>query len=273
MYPHRRIGTEIRHSSHSGMSYYVHPMALDVPSKIRHASDQSHDRNVTTVHNPIQIPPAVSPPTTSVKPMTMDRGAEERLAQAAKQLHEQAKESMGIYQSFFDKYNQDISSVRDYVDTVTRRRIWQSKIAQNTQYSQEQEGEDQQLVYQVSKLQVCFDHFSDAAGYVTLQDEPSDANAYNSRYFLLDKIAHAYNRVKELARKTMMNEGACPDLINELQELHDLVDPEKPTARVIYRFDKRGIMPISADTVTMHIDGAEAGNYEGGQAEAAVHWG
>ncbi|KAF3014202.1 hypothetical protein E8E14_007053 [Neopestalotiopsis sp. 37M] len=191
----------------------------------------------------------------------------ERLAQAAKQLYEQVKESIGIYQSFYDKYNQDINSVRDYVNAVTRRQIWRNKVDQNKRFSQGQEGEDQQLEYQAHKLKVCFDRFSDTVHDVAATNEPRDADAHDPRHFLLEKIFAAYYRVHLLAQKTMMDDGACKDLINELRELLGYVDPEKPATVTIYRFDKREVKPITADTITNQTDGAGAGGNEDGQGE------
>lgn len=64
-----------------------------------------------------------------------------------------------------------------------------------------------------------------------------------------------------------MDDGACKDLINELRELLGYVDPEKPATVTIYRFDKREVKPITADTITNQTDGAGAGGNEGGQGE------
>ncbi|KAF7541271.1 hypothetical protein G7054_g775 [Neopestalotiopsis clavispora] len=269
-----------RFSSITGTPFLEHPAAQGGSFNIQHEAEPSHDQNVpamprsvsnsssgTVLHHDLQPSRVVSSRTTSDKPMVTYRETAERLAQAAKQLYEQVKESIGIYQSFYDKYNQDINSVRDYVNAVTRRQIWRNKVDQNKKFSQGQEGEDHQLEYQAHKLKVCFDRFSDAVHDVAATDEPRDADAHDPRHLLLEKVFAAYYRVHLLAQKTMMDDGACKDLINELRELLGYVDPEKPTTGTIYRFDKREVKPITADTITNQTDGAGAGGNEDGQGE------
>lgn len=207
-----------RFSSITGTPFLEHPAAQGGSFNIQPEAEPSHDQNVpamprsvsnsssgTVLHHELEPLRGVSSRTTSDKPMVTCRETAERLAQAAKQLYEQVKESIGIYQSFYDKYNQDINSVRDYVNAVTRRQIWRNKVDQNKKFSQGQEGEDHQLEYQAHKLKVCFDRFSDAVHDVAATNEPRDADAHDPRHFLLEKsLRHTTECIYWLKRQRWM---------------------------------------------------------------------
>lgn len=261
--PCRRLGSVYWDGPSGG--FLVHPMATDHQVRVRMAPGRSRSQNVAA-ERPVQTVAV----TASQKPSNDGHATEERLAQAARQLHDQTKESEIIFQTFYDKFNEDIGSIRNYVDAATRRRIWQSKVEQNAKYSEGKKNEDQQLAYQLNKLKVCFHRFNDFAKNITVGHGTTDADVHDSRGFQLEKICATYDRVSRLARKSLVDDGACRDLITELRELLNMVDPAQSTAEAIYRFDKREIKPGPAAKEAEQIDGT--GGHAQGEADQDNNW-
>ncbi|KAI1856860.1 uncharacterized protein JN550_013634 [Neoarthrinium moseri] len=226
--------------------FVLHPWALGPRAK---SKQESGDAFVGTpyVADPLQVWPAVfaqeDAPVTAHK--TPDTLAEQKLSQAARQLHDQAVESRKVYDSFHKDYRKDVKDVDKYVTQDIRQRIWEAKVERNRKYREKRAQEDRQLTLQRDKLASCLKNMYEATD--KLPGGQSSAGGYDSRELHFEKLRATGKRVDRLAGKALSNEAACKDLVSELADLEHLVNPEESAAKILYRFDKRQKAAVEKD--------------------------
>ncbi|KAH8196303.1 hypothetical protein TruAng_009551 [Truncatella angustata] len=235
----------MKSNSVNTLSFIVHPCALPATQVFfQHGEGENHVQNVTAERT-AEAKPAVSVADNS-EPLDHGSTAEE-LAQAAKQLRDQVKESIGIFRKFRERYDKEVEGVRRYASEVSCRRIWNEKVVKNTNFVDGLNKEDNRLVYQHHKLRTCLTHLNACASRAATETASDNADQHDPRGLQLEKIRLAGERVDCLAEKAILSEAACADLITELGELLLLVDSQSPGGSRVYRFDKRQVMSEGSD--------------------------
>ncbi|KAI1423240.1 hypothetical protein F5Y12DRAFT_554370 [Xylaria sp. FL1777] len=164
--------------------------------------------------------------------------AEMKLSLAAHQLSEQVKESIRFWREFQDEYSKEVDTIKVYVGVSVLQQIWQNKVAYNRKYKRA-DKDDQQFEIQSMKLESCLNQFDEATQLLVGARSSDHSNGYDSRQHHLAKMQAAGNLVVGLSKRSVTDEAACIDLLNELAELETLVDPKSSTASMLHRFDKR----------------------------------
>lgn len=165
--------------------------------------------------------------------------AEMKISLAANQLSEQVKESMKFWRGFRDEYSKEVNSIKVYVGADILQQIWQNKVEFNGRYKCGDEEDDQQFEIQSMKLESCLNQVDEATQLLAGAWSSDHSNDYDSRQHHLAKTQAAGNLVVGLSKRSVTNEAACIDLLEELAELEKLFDPKTSTASMLHHFDKR----------------------------------
>jgi hypothetical protein len=267
MQSHQAFDAMFVSSINARVPFLVHPLALDARVDIRRGAE-NHGQEAAAAAAKEAVLSAIH-----AQHHIVGHIAGERLAQAAKHLYDQAKESRVIFEAFHNKYTKDINGVRQYVSGDTRRRIWDEKVKHNIRYSKGKGKEDEQLAYQHNKLKICITRFNESANDVTTERRTSCTDVHDSQGLQLEKVRTACNRMGRLAEKALLDQVACKDFINELRELIQLVDPKQPTGAQVYRFDKREIRAVrlgdsDVDDSEVRVGGEDRQAENGGDEQA-----
>ncbi|KAI1195459.1 hypothetical protein F5X97DRAFT_308027 [Nemania serpens] len=184
--------------------------------------------------------------------------AEMKLSLAANQLSEQVQESMRLWGEFRDEYSTEVSSIKPYVGMSVLRQVWRQKIEFKSKHRRGDKHDDQQFSIQGIKLESCLNQVDEATRLLA-QVRSSDHNAsYDSRQRYLKKMRATGNLVIGLSKKSVVDEAACKDLLEELAELEKLIGSENSTAGKLHRTDgrqQRG--SIEADEVEAENPGSD----------------
>ncbi|KAM0808122.1 hypothetical protein AB5N19_08464 [Seiridium cardinale] len=242
--------------------FFLHPLALNPRINLQHGVENHAQR--TVAKDPMENTSAPAPANKALSEGENSL-AEEKLAQAAKQYYDQTKESQEVFEAFHEEYTNDIKSVRRYTSDDVRRVIWEGKVERNMKYKDGLGKEDKQLGHQQNKLKTCLARFREAADDVATKTPSTNDHVHDSRGLQLEKVLAAGERVDRLVCKALLDEIACKDLVNELQELLNLIDPRKPQNSPIYRFDKRQFLAEPSGNGDGEHDKAEKPNDGNGQ--------
>ncbi|KAI0594774.1 hypothetical protein F4775DRAFT_416605 [Biscogniauxia sp. FL1348] len=236
-------------------------------------------------------PPAVSQSNAADAVMMADM----KISLAAKQFAEQVKESNKFWANFRVNFENEVTSIRSYVDEHVLRQIWQKRIEHNDKSSKSKKQHNGKLCIQNVKLETCLNQIDEAINFLNMaRSSHGQSTGHNPRYHHLEKIRAAGSLVVGLSKKSMSDEAACKDLLTELSDLERLLDPKSPVARSLHRFitdggqgaaemedgksDDKGSSKSEGDVqnepVTIGQDASKgAGDLEHEQAEESSEWG
>lgn len=236
----------------NGTNYYPHPYASHSKSSddrygnsdsSRQGSRSKHssksERFREEYYNPSRLRTSSSKANASVN-------AELKVSLAARHLAEQISESKKYWTTFYQKYEEEVASIKYYLNDDILERIWQKRIEYNSKYKNEGSKDDEEFNIQRMKLETCLDQVKEAVKAFARSRPPNDRLDHDPRHLALDKIRNTGALVLELAARSGVSSVPCVQLVTEASNLENLVDPKSPDAQVLYRFDKRknkGDMP------------------------------
>ncbi|TGJ87568.1 hypothetical protein E0Z10_g1193 [Xylaria hypoxylon] len=160
---------------------------------------------------------------------------ETKISLAENQLSKQVKESIKFWREFRDEYSKEVKNIKLYVGVGVLQQIWQKR----AEFNSKNKCGDKEFAIQSMKLESCLSQVDEAAQLLTGVRLSDYSNDYDSRQHHLAKTRAAGNLVVDLSKKSVTNEAACIDLLEELAELEKLVNPKSSTASRSHHFDKR----------------------------------
>ncbi|KAI0107728.1 hypothetical protein GGR51DRAFT_514833 [Nemania sp. FL0031] len=211
--------------------FFVHPY---VQARRNHgiAAEQRMPSSSATASDPV-LPARRPPPAPAVRKMM----AEMKLSLATNQLSQQVKESRQFWREFRDAYLVDVDFIKPYVGVDVLQQIWSKKIEFNNKDKHGDKGEDQQLSVQSMKLESCLTQVDEATELLAEIGRPH-SSGYDSQQHHLAKLHAVGSLVVGLSKRSITNEAACTDLLDELAELEKLIDSRSATANTLPRTGK-----------------------------------
>ncbi|KAI1182954.1 hypothetical protein F5B17DRAFT_418115 [Nemania serpens] len=214
--------------------FFIHPYAQsqkkhDVPARQRRQRPSE-----ATAYDSHRRASQASPVSTVTKML-----AEMKVSLATNQLSEQVKESMRLWGEFREEYSTEVSSIKPYVGMSVLRQIWRQKVEFNNKHKRGVKHGDQQFPVQSIKLESCLNQVDEATQILAEVQSSSHSNDYDSRHRFLEKMRAAGSIVIGLSKKSVVDEAACKDLLEELAELEKLIGSKISTVRTSHRTDNR----------------------------------
>ncbi|OTB05053.1 hypothetical protein M426DRAFT_320114 [Hypoxylon sp. CI-4A] len=224
-----------------GPSYFPHPFSLHCHDKSASGGSHKGTRTVSSSGSggSDEIPrtsPILGRPKGTANPSL---NAELKIALAAKHLADQIGESKKFWITFHESFEQEVASVRYYIDDDILQQIWQKRIEYNSKYRSGENNDDEEFTVQRVKLETCLDQVNEASRAFARSRPLGDQAEHDPRRLALEKIRGVGVLVLDLAAKSARNNGACADLVVEASNLEKLVDARSPDAKVLHQFDRR----------------------------------
>ncbi|KAJ8127617.1 hypothetical protein O1611_g6019 [Lasiodiplodia mahajangana] len=230
--------------------FFVHPYAQGRGNYGISAEQRRPQSSAATVDN--LVPPARrSPPAPAVRKMM----AEMKVSLAINQLSQQVMESRQFWQEFRDEYLAEVESIKYYVGVEVLQQIWRKKIEFNSKDKHGDERDDQQFSIQSMKLESCLTQVDEATELLAEVGWSDYSSDYDSRQHHLSKVRGAGSLVVGLSKRSVANEAACTDLLEELAELEKLVDSRSATANMLPRIGKHQSEDVKIEGATSNRPG------------------
>ncbi|KAI1127459.1 hypothetical protein F5Y10DRAFT_242808 [Nemania abortiva] len=209
--------------------FFVHPYAQGRGNYSISAERRTRQSSVAA--DDLVLPARRSPPA----PVARKVMAEMKVSLAANQLSEQVKESQQFWRGFRDEYWTEVDNIKLYVGAHVLQQVWREKI----EFISKDKGDDQQFAIQSMKLESCLNQVNEAIRLLEEIWSSDYSSDYDSRQHHLAKLRATGNLVVGLSKRSVTNEAACTDLLEELEELQKLIDSKSPTASILHRIGKR----------------------------------
>ncbi|KAK8074791.1 hypothetical protein PG997_009454 [Apiospora hydei] len=190
--PYPAFGGGMPYVNPNGAPFVVHPFAssVDLPRPYAVAKKDHRDG----------IAGGPGPWDAGKTPTDIDSmlSAAERVCTAARNIYEQSKESVNIYQRL-KNFDDDVEKVKDYIGDNLLQQIWTKKM-EKLQRDKTKGPPRMQLASQQEYLAESFDEL-DAAARDLLDKLPRSHHQYDNRKTALDQLRQAGDRVRGVLRQ------------------------------------------------------------------------
>ncbi|KAI1165757.1 hypothetical protein F5B18DRAFT_609741 [Nemania serpens] len=251
--------------------FFIHPYAQARKKHEVPARQRRHKPSEATADDSRRPARQASPVLAVTKMM-----AEMKVSLAANQLSEQVQESMRLWGKFRDEYSTEVDSIKPYVGTSVLQQIWRKKVEFNSKHKRGDKHENQQFSVQSIKLESCLNQVDEATRLLAKVRLSDHNNDYDSRQYHLKKMRAAGNLVIGLSKKSVVDEAACKDLLEELAELEKLIGSKDSTARTSHHTDNRqsrsSTRAEEAEAENPSSDRSENGNTSEPAEENSNNW-
>jgi hypothetical protein len=164
---------------------------------------------------------------------------------AMKELHRKLEAAEKFYESFESEYEDDIKSIKAYAAKEILEKLWTRKVrgsnapqAASTNQDGYNDGDFAEYGGKFAAFRGTVRHALDEAMNSRLGDGAHDLQSgtrYNSMCRLVEKIETANRQILPLLDGASKGQDACKVLIEELQQLKSLVDPENEKTKHIFK--------------------------------------
>ncbi len=158
------------------------------------------------------------------------------IAQAMKELHKQIGKAETFYRDFQSEFDSDTSSLKNYANQELFKQLWVSKIVgkmdplmregeDDDPYSNSREEDDDEKEYQKKFGDMRRDMTAALKAAVASTMKGNVRNLEKAER-LLDKVETAHRQIEPLLEAASKEKRHCKDLLVELDQLKNLVNPE-----------------------------------------------
>lgn len=157
---------------------------------------------------------------------------------ARSKLFAQLGQAEGFYQTFLDEFDSEVSSIKKYANDEILRQLWSRRIGDPasrrdsvtsedlvTEWEKQSKKPLEKFEIQASKVKLRL--YKAATADIAVPKSAKDESNMDSAKLLQDKIETAGEGIRKLLRKVYRSREYCCELLKELQQLKDLVDPAK----------------------------------------------